>query len=73
MSLPIIWWRSAYDDQVHAFPLGQITEVDRRTLSARCTHSAPKELIVDTAEGMKCMRCILLVGAELPDPYQRAS
>jgi hypothetical protein len=63
MTGPFIWWHSRYDDQVHAFPLAQITEVGRRMLAARCRHATPRDLIVDTADGMRCFRCLLLVDA----------
>jgi hypothetical protein len=63
MTGPFIWWRSRYDDQVHAFALDQITEVGRRTLAARCDHATPRDLIVDTAEGTRCFRCLLLVAS----------
>ena len=71
MTAPFIWWHSRYDDQVHAFPLAQITEVGRRILAARCAHSAHRDLIVDTAEGMRCFRCILLVNS--PESPARAT
>ena len=60
MTGPFIWWHSEYDSQVHAFPLAQLTEVERGVLDARCSHSAHRDLIVDTASGMRCIRCVLL-------------
>ncbi|WP_043722213.1 hypothetical protein [Kutzneria sp. 744] len=71
MTGPFIWWHSRYDDQVHAFPLAQITQVGSRTLAARCSHSAHRDLILDTADGMRCFRCVLLVNC--PESPARAT
>jgi hypothetical protein len=71
MTGPFIWWHSQYDDQVHAFPLAQITQVGRGMLAARCDHSAHRDLIVDTAAGMRCFRCVLLVNC--PESPARAT
>lgn len=56
---------------MHAFPLAQITQVGRGVLAARCDHTAHRDLLVDTAEGMRCFRCILLVNT--PEPPTRVT
>ncbi len=40
----ISWRRSAKDDRVHAFPVGQAAEPGRRHLVALCSHSARPRL-----------------------------
>lgn len=55
----IQWWRSGYDDQVHAFGgsrLGQSFS------AALCDHSVPNSLITREDQGRRCIACLLMVG-----------
>ena len=57
--IDIQWWRSGYDDQVHAFrgtPLGQTFG------EALCDHSVPTTLINREDQGRRCIACLLMVG-----------
>ncbi len=66
----IVWRRSGYDEQVHAFPLAQIAEPGRGYLEAVCSHSAPPTALQPTAERpgqSTCSHCLLIVGGRLAD------
>jgi hypothetical protein len=67
------WWRSDYDDQVHAFHHEQASKDYGEAL---CEHSVPTSKITCTDEGRRCMACLLMVGdllAEQHDSTWRAS
>lgn len=66
----VVWRRSSYDQQVHAFPLAQVAEAGRRYLEAVCSHSAPPVALEPTLDppGMgTCMSCLLILGDRLAD------
>lgn len=67
------WWRSGYDDQVHAF---RTEQAGNSYGEALCEHSVPTTKITCTDEGRRCMACLLMVGdllAERQDSNWRAS
>jgi hypothetical protein len=67
------WWRSDYDDQVHAFATAQASNQYGEAL---CEHSVPTSKITCTDEGRRCVACLLMVGdllAEQHDATWRAS
>ncbi len=67
------WWRSDYDDQVHAFSGEQASKDYGEAL---CEHSVPTAKITCSDEGRRCMACLLMVGdllAEQHDATWRAS
>jgi hypothetical protein len=68
------WWRSAYDNRVHAF--GN-EEAGRDFGEALCEHSVPNSKIQCTDDGERCIACLLIFGDlladTLPDAVWRAS
>jgi hypothetical protein len=60
------WWRSDYDDQVHAFAGEQASKEYGEAL---CEHSVPTSKITCTDEGRRCMACMLMVGDLLADQH----
>lgn len=62
--IDVHWWRSAYDDQVHAFRAEQASE---RFAEALCEHSVPAQKITLSDEGRRCMACLLIFGDMLAD------
>jgi hypothetical protein len=53
------WWRSGYDDQVHAFDQEQ---AGRDFGQALCEHCVPNARITRTDRGRRCVACLLMVG-----------
>ena len=70
MIVNIVWRRSGYDRQVHAFPLAQIAEANRAYLEAICSHSAPPSVLEPTARRPgrdTCRPCLFVLGNRLDD------
>jgi hypothetical protein len=61
------WWRSGYDEQVHAFGVEQAGE---RFAEALCEHSVPTEKLTLSDEGRRCMACLLIYGDQLADHHE---
>lgn len=64
--LDMQWWRSGYDEQVHAFRGEQASSAFGEAL---CEHSVPNAKIICTDEGRRCMACLLLLGELLAETY----
>ncbi len=57
--IDIQWWRSGYDDQVHAF---RGARLGQNFGEALCDHSVPNSLITREDQGRRCIACLLMVG-----------
>lgn len=72
--IDIQWWRSGYDDQIHAF---RAVKVGQTFSEALCEHSVPTSKITPTDQGRRCIACLLVAGDLLSttqdDPLWRAS
>ena len=58
------WWKSGYDERIHAFAAEQSSGT---FAEAVCEHSVPVGKITRAAEGSHCMPCQLIVGTRLAD------
>lgn len=74
--MSVSWRRSGDDDQVHAFPLGQIAEPARRHLEALCSHSPPPAALEPAGhrghwsallDPRACLPCLVVVSDQLTD------
>lgn len=57
--IDIQWWRSGYDEQVHAF---RGDRAGRNFGEALCEHSVPHSKITRVDQGRRCVACLLMVG-----------
>ncbi|HEV2782268.1 MAG TPA: hypothetical protein VGX25_22995 [Actinophytocola sp.] len=57
--IDIHWWRSGYDDQVHAF---REEQAGREFGEAMCEHCVPNSKITLSDQGRRCMACLLIIG-----------
>jgi hypothetical protein len=64
------WWKSGYDDRVHAFGSD---EAGRDFGEALCEHSVPNDKITCTHDGERCLACLLIYGDMLADSYGEAN
>ena len=70
MMVNVVWRRSGYDQQVHAFPLGQVAEAGRSCLEAICSHTAPPAILEPTGDRPRrdaCRPCLFVLGNRLAD------
>jgi len=57
--IDIQWWRSGYDDQVHAFGESRVGQDFGQAL---CDHSVPNSKIARDDRGRRCVACLLIAG-----------
>jgi len=64
------WAVSPLDGQCHAFDRQQADgATERGRAEAVCGHTIPGRLIVaDAPSGALCMRCVVVIGSQLPNP-----
>lgn len=58
------WFKSRYDRHVHAFPRKQRSNAHAEAV---CTHTIPKDRILRSEDGRKCLACLLIVGDRLAE------
>lgn len=58
------WFMSRYDGRAHAFPRKGRAAAHAEAV---CTHTIPRDRVLRSEDGRKCLACLLIVGDRLAD------